>query len=152
MMGPDIMAISINKDYHKELEFIYSQMVIRQEESIIRINYMALSRLHLQMVALIGGNTRIITVKDMEHMSMLMETDTLGSGCRMSNTGMEYSDGQVEMYIKDNGNKIILKVMDIKGGVMAASIMDSTRTITCTEMESNKRKAYYTELSLIMER
>jgi hypothetical protein len=129
MMGPDTMAMSINKDYHKELEFIYSQMVIRQEESIIRINYMALSRLHLQEVTLIGGKSRMIRRKDMEHKSGLMETDTLGSGFRMSNTAMEYSDGQMEMYIMDNGNKIILKVMDIKGRQMALSIMDSTRMI-----------------------
>ncbi len=81
-----------------------------------------------------------------------METDTLDSGCRMSETAMEYSHGQAEVYIMDNSNRIKQKVMDIKGGVMAASIMDSTRTIKCTEKESNKRKAYYTELSLIIER
>ncbi len=67
---------------------------------------MALPRLHMIMVSLIGGNTRIITRKDMEHMSGLMEGDTLGSSCRISNTAMEYSHGQVEMYIKDNGNMI----------------------------------------------
>jgi hypothetical protein len=35
----------------------------------------ALSR-NLQMVAVIGGNTRMTTGKDMEHLSGLMETDT----------------------------------------------------------------------------
>ena len=77
-------------------------MVNTKEESGIRINYMALPRLHMQMLTLIGGNSRIIRRKDMEQKSGLMDTDTLGSGCRISSIGMEYTDGQVEMYIKDN--------------------------------------------------
>ncbi len=81
-----------------------------------------------------------------------MEPDTLGSGCKMSNTAMEYAAGQMEVYIKDNGNKIKEKVMDIKGGVMAASTTDSTRMIRNTERESDKRKAYYTQLNMIMTR
>jgi hypothetical protein len=64
-------------------------MVISKEESGVRINYMALPRLHLQVVKLIGGNTRMVTRKVMEHMSMLMEPDTLGNSCRMSSTDME---------------------------------------------------------------
>ena len=124
----------------------------RKEQSTISINYMALPRLHMQVVTLIGGNSRIIKRKDMEQKSGLVETDTLGSTCRMSNTAMEYSDGQVEMYIKDNGNKIKEMAMDIKGRQMAMSIMDSTRIIRSTERESNKRKAYYTELNMIMTR
>ena len=60
---------------------------------------MALPRLQMQRVALIGGNSRIIREKDMEHKSGLMETDTLGTTCRMSNTAMEYSHGQMEVYI-----------------------------------------------------
>ncbi len=55
-------------------------MVIRKEESSIRINYMALLRLHFQVVTLIGGNKRMVTGKVMEYLSILMETDTLGSG------------------------------------------------------------------------
>ena len=46
------------------------------------------------------------TRKDMEHMSMLMETDTSGNSCRVTCTAMEYSDMQMEMYTMDNGNKI----------------------------------------------
>ncbi len=72
------------------MEYKYGQIVIRQEESAIRINYMALTSLQMQMVALIGGNARIIRRKDMEHMSGMMEGDTSGSGCRVSNTAMEY--------------------------------------------------------------
>ena len=55
-------------------------MVIRKEESGIRTNYMALSRLHLQVVTLIGGNTRMVARKVMQHLSGQMEIDTLGSG------------------------------------------------------------------------
>ena len=91
-------------------------MVKRKEESGIRINYMALPRLHMLMVALIGGNSRMVTRKDMEHLSGLTERDTLGSGYRVTCTGMEYTHGQVEMYIKDNGNKIKKMVMDITSG------------------------------------
>ncbi len=120
-------------------------MVIRKEQSFIRINYMALSRLHLQVVALIGGNTRMVTRKDMEHMSGQIKRDTLGSGCRVTCTGMEYSDGQVEVYIKDNTNKIIEKVMHIEGWQAATSIMDSGRMMISTERELNKRMASYTK-------
>jgi hypothetical protein len=55
-------------------------MVIRKEESGIRINYMALARLHLMMATLIGGNTRMVKRKAMEHLSgLMMEPDTLGN-------------------------------------------------------------------------
>ena len=113
---------------------------------------MALPRLHMQVATLIGGNTTMVTRKDMEHKSMLMEGDTLGSTCIMSNTGMEYTQGQMELYIKDNKIKVKEKVMHIGGGQLAMSIMDSGRMIICTERESNKRKAYYTQLNMIMTR
>jgi hypothetical protein len=61
---------------------------------------------------------------------------------------MEYSNGQMEMYIKDNSNNISKKVMHISGRQMALSIMDSGRIIRCTEMESDKREAYYTQLNM----
>jgi hypothetical protein len=86
--------------------------------------------------------------KDMEHLSGLVETDTLGSGCRVSSTGMEYSDRLMELYIKDNTNKIISKVMHIADGQMALSIMDSKRIIRCTEREFSKRMASYTESNM----
>ncbi len=81
-------------------------MVLRKEESGIRINYMALARLHLVMVTLIGGNSRMVRLEDMEHMSWLVEADTLGNSCRVSSMGLEYTDGKMELYVKDNSNKI----------------------------------------------
>ena len=55
----------------------------------------------------------------------------------MTCTDMEYSDGQMEMHIKDNGNNVKVKVMDITGGQVATSIMDSTKMIKSTERESS---------------
>ncbi len=95
----------------------------------------------MQMVTLIGGNARIIRRKDMEHKSGLAERDTLGSTCRVSNMGMVFSDSQMELYIKDNSNKIILKVMHISGRQMAKSIMDSIKMIRSTEREYSNKAA-----------
>ena len=106
----------------------------------------------MQVVALIGGNKRMVREKDMEQKSGLMETDTLGSTCRMPNTAMEYTHGQMERYIKDNGNKIRKKVMHIKDGQMAMSIMDSTRMVRSTEKEYSNKVAYFIQLKLIMTR
>ena len=81
----------------------------------------------------------------MEHLSMLMETDTSGSGCRISNTAMEYTDITVEVYTMDNGNKIRKMAMDIKGGQMVTNTMVSSKMICQTERESNNSKANYTQ-------
>jgi hypothetical protein len=103
-------------------------------QNIIFINYMAVERGNMQMVTRIGGNSRIITRKDMEHMSGLVEADILGSGCRVRNTGMEYTDGRVDHYIMDSGKRISRMVMDIRGMMMAQNIMDSGRMVN--EMET----------------
>ena len=42
---------------------------------------------------------------------------------------MEYSDGQMEKYIMENGNKMRKMVMDTTGGQMATNTMDSTKMI-----------------------
>ena len=65
------------------------------------------------MVTVIRGNSRMATRKDMEHLSGLVDRDTSGSGCRISNTGMEYTDGQMEESIMDSGNRIITMDTDI---------------------------------------
>ena len=88
-------------------------MVRKILQNIILINYMAVERGNMQMVTVIGGNSRMKTGKDMEHLSGLMETDTSGSGCRISDTGMEYTDGQMEESIMDSGNRITWMVTDI---------------------------------------
>ncbi len=59
-------------------------------------------RLNIQVAEAVGGNSRMVRRKDTEHMSGLMETDTWGNTWRMTNTGMEYTDIQVEVYTKDN--------------------------------------------------
>ena len=133
MMEAYIQGMPLKMVIDKESEYSYGQMVIRKQESGIRINYMVLPRLHMKMVQHIGDNTRIIRRKDMEHLSILVETYTLGSGCRVACTGMEYLDGQMERYIKDNANKIKEKAMDIPGGQAVMSIMDNTKMISSME-------------------
>jgi hypothetical protein len=93
-------------------------MVRKILQNIIFINYMAVERGKVQMVARIGGNTRTIRRKDMEHLRLLMETDISASGCRISCTGMEYTDGLMEQSIMDSGKSINKKVTDIGRVVM----------------------------------
>ena len=88
-------------------------MVRKILQNIILINVMAVESRNLQVVAVIGGNSRITRRKDLEHLSGLMERDTSGSTCRISDTGMEYTDGQMEESIMDSGNRIIAMVTDI---------------------------------------
>jgi hypothetical protein len=58
-------------------------------------------KVHLPNGESYWGNSRIARKKDMGHLSMLVETNTSGNGCRISNTAMEYSDGQMEEYTMD---------------------------------------------------
>jgi hypothetical protein len=60
----------------KELESEYGQMVRNIMHNGILINYMDAQRWNSQVVTVIGGKTRMVTGKDMEHMRGLMETDT----------------------------------------------------------------------------
>ena len=90
---------------------------------------MAASRFTIQVAAVIQANSRMATTKDMEHLSGLVETDTSGNGCRMSNKGMDYSDVLKDIYTMDNGNKIRKMAMDILGGQMVTNTMDSTKMI-----------------------
>jgi hypothetical protein len=48
------------------------------------------------------------------------------------------------MYIKDNIQRVKVKVMEIKRMMMAESIMDSTRMICSGEREYSKTKTNYT--------
>ncbi len=77
-----------------------------------------------------------------------METNTLDNTCSMPNTGMEYSDSQMELYIKGNCNKIKEMVMHVRGRQMEISIMDSLRMIRSTEREYSLKKANYTLLNI----
>ena len=61
---------------------------------------------------------------------------------------MEYTDGQVEQYIKDNIHRIKEKVIHMIRMMMAQSIMVSTRIISDGEREYGKIKAKYTQLNL----
>jgi hypothetical protein len=65
------------------------------------------------MVTGIGEKSRITNWRELEQKSGLVEPDTSGSGCRISNTGMEYKDGQMELNIMESGNRVIMMVTDI---------------------------------------
>ncbi len=81
----------------------------------------------------------------MEHSRMLVETDTLGNGVMIRNTGMEYSDGQMEKYITDSGKRETLMGKDMTGGQMAVNIGENSRITRNGEKESNKRREYFTK-------
>jgi hypothetical protein len=55
-------------------------MVKKNMENGILITDMGAESWKRQMVTVIGGNSRMVTWKDMEHMRGLMETDTSGNG------------------------------------------------------------------------
>jgi hypothetical protein len=93
------------------------------------INYMDAQSFNIHRDTVIGGNSRIIRHKDMEYLTGLMERDTSGNGCRISNTAMEYTDITVEEYNMDNENKIRKMAMDTSGGQVATNTMDSTKMI-----------------------
>jgi hypothetical protein len=67
----------------------------------------------------------------------------------MSSTGMEYTDGLMEQYITESGNRITKMAKDIRGAQMAMNIGENTRMTCNGEKESNKRKEYFTETSMM---
>jgi hypothetical protein len=143
------MGTLIRMAIEKELESEYLQMVTKIMENGILINNMGAIRWNGQMVAVGGGNSRMVKGKDMQHMRGLVETDTSGNTWIIAITGMEYTDGLMEEYITENGNRISMKAKDISGGQMEMNIGESAR-ITCNgERESNKRREYFTETSMM---
>jgi hypothetical protein len=132
----------------KELEEEYGQMAIKIMENGILINHMAAERWKINM-AVGGGNSRMIRGKDMEHgKRLLMETDTSGNSVMISNTGMEYTDGLMEMYITESGNKIIEMDKDITGGQMALNTAETGRITRDREREYSKITEYCTETNM----
>jgi hypothetical protein len=77
------------------------------------------------VMAVIGENTKMARGKDMEHMIMIVERDTSGNGCKMTCTGMEYTDTQTDQYIMDNRYRIKEKAMDISEMQKTENHMDS---------------------------
>ena len=100
------------------------------------MNYMGLACVHLQAETVIGGNTRITSRKDMDNFARLMDKDTKGNTSRVTVTGMECTDGQVEKYIMGNKNTIREMVMAIIGGQMEMKSSESTRMIRVGERQS----------------
>ena len=63
----------------------------------------------------------------------------------MTDTGMEYSDGQMEEWIKENTNRVKATVIAIRSLQLAMNIMESSRMTRCRDMESAKRATNYSE-------
>ncbi len=140
------MAISM-KMVNKLLELNDMQPQIYMQNSIL-INYMAVERWNLQVVTGIGGNGRMTRGKDMEHLIGLVEADTSGSTCRISDTGMEYTDGQMEKYIMDSGKRIRGMVTDIRGILREKNTMDHGRMAHDGEMQFKLRMGNNTHANL----
>jgi hypothetical protein len=102
------------------------------------------------MVAVLGGNSRMIMEKDMEHGRVLVETDTLDNTVMIRNMGMEYTDGVMgqyikEMYITESGKMVTEMVKVITGGQMEMNIGENSRIARDGEKESHKKEQYSTK-------
>ncbi len=140
-----VMLIKIVKE--KDLEYRLLKVVKNKLENGILEIYMARPSVHIQMATVIGGTLRIATRKDMEQASGLVGRDTRGNTRRGRDTGMEYTHGQVEDCIMENGNRTREMVMAVTGIRMAMKSMESTRMVRNMERESLKRVTNYSESS-----
>ncbi len=84
-------------------------------------------------------------MKDMEHSSMLVDRDTRGNTRRGRVTGMEYTHGQMEQCIMENGNRATEMVMPVTGGHLVMNTTESTRMIRNKERESLMSVTNYSE-------
>ncbi len=69
----------------------------------------------------------MIMQRDMEHSRVLMETDTLGNGVMITETGMEYKDGLKGQYITESSKMVNLMVKDKRGGQVVRNTGESSR-------------------------
>jgi hypothetical protein len=67
----------------------------------------------------------------------------------VSDTGMEYTDGLMEMYITESTNRIRKMAEDIKSGQMEMNIGESKRMTCYGERESDKRTEYFIETRMM---
>ena len=104
---------------------------------------MARPSVHIQMATVIGGSGRIKNRKDMGNTCGLMEGDTRGNSRRGRVTGMEYTHGQKEQCIMENGNRPTVMVMAVSGIQMVMNTTESGRIISNMERESLKRATNY---------
>ena len=58
--------------------------------------------------------------------------------------GMEYTDGMMEQYNTESGNREREMVKDILGHQMATNTGESSRMACNGDRQSNKRREYYT--------
>ncbi len=102
------------------------------------------------MVTVTGGNSRMVREKDMQQLRVLMETDTLGNTVMIRNTGMEYTDGLIHVYITESSKRIREMGKDITGIQVVRNIGESSRITCYGEKESNKKREYITKTNTKM--
>ena len=61
---------------------------------------------------------------------------------------MEYTDGLMEKYIMENGNRVIEKAKDITSGQMVMNIAENGRMTRNGEKESKKKTDNYSEINM----
>jgi hypothetical protein len=104
-------------------------MVVKIMENGILIIDMDAIRWKINMVTVGVANTSMAIGKDMEHTSMLLEADILDNSWIIIDTGMEYTESQLEdMFITESGNRITVMGKDIRGGQMGMNIGESGKT------------------------
>ena len=109
---------------------------------------MAAQKEYLIVEAFIGGQIRTNITKDMEHGTILKETDRLGNILVTKSTDMQYSDMLMDQYITDSGKRINMMAMDTTEILMEMNILESTKMTRNGEREYPKRKEYYIETNI----
>lgn len=110
------------------LEKEYSKTAIKTMENGILINKMGASKLYMQMVVLIGVNSKMEKAMVMEHGRAQTVTSTLVSTRIITCTGMEFTHGEQEIYITDTGNKETETAKDIIDGQTVENITVNSKT------------------------
>jgi hypothetical protein len=144
-----IAGMSIKMVKEKELELEYLQeLALNIMENGILMREMAVERRKILMGTAIEEIIRMIEGKGMGHMKLTMEADISGSTGVMPCTGTGYTDGLMERYITENGNKMVKMDMDITSGQMAMNIAVSSKMIRNRERACIKRRECSTETNM----
>jgi hypothetical protein len=122
------MDISIQMARERVLEQEYSEMAIKTMENGILINKMGASKLYMQMVVLIGVNSKMEKAMVMELGRAQTVTSTLVSTRIITCTGMEFTHGEQEIYITDTGSKETETAKDIIDGQTVENITVNSKT------------------------
>ena len=119
-----------------------------KEENGILINYMAVLSHRIQINRAIGETIRMISEMDMEYLSGLMDRNISGNTTIMSETGMEYTRGQLELCIMESTIRVKVRVMAITCVTVAMNTSASTRMVENGDKGSIKKMTNFSESSM----